>query len=663
MNSAVRGWTRHNGEARRLPLMDDENLRAALSECDVPTLLMTYSHLSGDQSILARFQPHIHSIASGQTTNIPADLADELRAKMRFILTDPSSQLPPIPCPEHLQNIMTAAMGEHVDAEFIPLLLEQTGLGQQVDRSQRPARQYRPQRIKVLIIGAGLSGMAAGIKLSEAGYDFEIIEKNPDVAGTWFSARYPGAGVDTASHFYSYSFAQNPNWSTYTPKATEMRDYLVNISHAFGLRDKIQFNSEVDHLRWDEGSALWHISVRGPDGKKHIKQAHAVINAHGRLSRWEFPNIKGLDSFDGAMLHTAEWDPSLDLRGKRVALIGTGASAAQCGPAIVDQVDSLTVFQRSGHWVVPNATAGAPVPPAVQWAMQNIPYYLEWFRFGIYWTGSDGLYSNLLKDPEWPKDSPSVSQINEYLRQYCMANLTSKLANRPDLIEKLTPNSPVFSKRIVMDTDWLTMFLKDNVALENGAIQEITPDGVMMANGHVHPADVIIFATGYNVARMAGNLDIIGAQGRNLQDEWGPEDPQAYLGLMVPSFPNYFHILGPNSAPNHGAGVNLVSEAQINYIIECLDHLLENDARALAPTQAAHDAFQHRVQSQMPKMIWTHPLANSYYRNSKGRVIGSWPFRLLDYWNETRKPILTDFNVDKGPMAELDSVDINICAA
>ncbi|MCC2603139.1 flavin-containing monooxygenase [Sphingopyxis yananensis] len=653
MQSSNQGWSRSGGEARHLPLEDNENLRDALTQSDLPSLLMTYAHLSGDQEILARFQPHIHSITSGQMTDIPSELADELREKMRLFLTQSDDQLPPIPPTQHLQNIMTTGMGEPVAAEFIPLLLEQSGLGGQVDRSKRAARQKQPSQVKVLVIGAGISGLAAGIKLAETGYDFEIIEKLPEVGGTWFTARYPGAGVDTPSHFYSFSFAQNPNWSTYTPKGPEMRDYLIAVSHQFGLRDRIRFNHRVESLRWDAVRGLWHASVIRPDGTEQTISAHAVINAHGRLSRWQFPDIMGRDSFSGQMLHTADWDDELDLRGKRVAMIGTGASAAQCGPAIAGQVASLTVFQRSGHWVVPNATAGAPVAPAVQWAMQNIPYYLEWFRFGIYWTGSDGLYSNLIKDPEWPADSPSVSQENEYLRQYCLCNMNNKLAGRPDLIEKLTPNSPVFSKRIVMDTDWLRMFMKDNVALETSAIAEITADGIKMADGNFHAVDVIIFATGYNVSRMAGFMDVIGEGERNIQDEWGEEDPQAYLGLMIPNFPNYFHILGPNSAPNHGAGVNLVAETQINYIVESLDYLLENGAKAMAPTQAAHDAFQDRVQSQMPKMIWTHPLANSYYRNSKGRVIGSWPFRLLDYWSETRAPHWPDFALQQGDFTPL----------
>ena len=628
---------------RPLPLSDDAHLTAALAAADLPTLLMTYVHLSRDEQMLADFAPHVHALDSGKMTNIPDELADRLRKAMGAILTTSGAAQTDVPEPELLQKIMSVGMGDTVSEEFIPLLLEQSGLGGQIDRSARPARSRKPADFKVVVVGAGLSGLASAIKLAEAGYDYEVIEKNEEVGGTWWTARYPGVGVDTPSHFYSFSFEQSPDWTTYTPKGPEMRDYLIGVSHKYGVRDHIRFQTSVTGMKWLPGEAVWEVTISDTDGKQSIIRANAVINAHGRLSRWELPKIEGLADFEGTVLHTAEWSPALDLKGKRVALVGTGASAAQCGPAIVEDVDQLTVFMRSGHWVVPSPKSGSPVPEDVRWAMRHIPHYLEWFRFGIYWTASDGLYSNLIKDPAWPEDSPSVSQVNEYLRQYCMANLEIKLAGRPDLLAKLTPDCPVFSKRIVMDTNWIPMFMRDNVSLETTGIERILPNAIRTADGLEHEFDAIIFATGYDVARMAGWLDIIGRDGRNLREEWGDEDPFAYFGLMVPGYPNYFHILGPNSGPNHGAGANLVAEAQVNYILECLDLIVEADAAALEPTHEACEAFNERVQGQMPKMIWTHPKANSYYKNSKGRVIGSWPFRLLDLWNESRTPKADDF--------------------
>ena len=632
-----------SGKLGKLPLSDNDELRHALEAVDIRSLVMTYVHLSRDEAMLDRFAVHLPSASLGMLPDASDALLGELRDKVRGLLTTPDAVVQEPITVDLLNRIMCVGMGESVDREFIPLLLEQTGLGPQPDRSARPARTHIPANFQVLIIGAGLTGMAAAVKLDEAGYNYEIVEKNPEVGGTWWSARYPGVGVDTPSHFYSYSFELNPNWTTYTPAGGEMQDYLIGVADKYGLRDRTRFSTMVVSLRWIEMDGQWEIVMRGKDGAEETRRYNAVINAHGPISRWEWPKIDGLEDFQGVKMHTGAWDPKIDLKGKRVALIGTGASAAQCGPAIAGEVSNLTVFMRSGHWVLPNHIAGKPVPEAIKWAMHHIPYYLEWFRFSVYWTASDGLYPNLLKDPEWKGGDISISASNAALREYCLNNMHAKLAGRPDLIEKLTPDAPVFSKRIVMDTNWLPMFMRDNVALETAGIACITADGIRTVDGVNHAFDVILLATGYNLARMTGSLEIIGRDGRNLGEEWGDEDPEAYFGMTVPGYPNYFHMTGPNSGPNHGAGINLLSEAQVHYVIECLDHLVETGQAALEPTREACDGFNERVQGQMPNMIWTHPKAKTYYKNSKGKVIVSWPFRLVDYWNESRNLKLDDY--------------------
>ncbi|WP_375194178.1 NAD(P)-binding protein [Sphingobium sp.] len=626
-----------------LPLKDNEELRQALEAADVRALVMTYVHLSRDEEMLDRFAPALPSASLGMLPNPSDELLADLRGRVLALLTTPGAAAKGPISVDLLNRIMSVGMGEPVDPEFIPLLLEQTGLGPQPDRSGRPARKRIPADYKALIIGAGLTGMAAAIKLDEAGYPYEIVEKNPEIGGTWWSARYPGVGVDTPSHFYSYSFELNPDWTTYTPSGGEMQGYLAGVASKYGLRDRTRFNTMVTTLRWIEADGQWEVTMRGKDGAEETRRYNVVINAHGPISRWEWPKIAGLEDFQGVKMHTGAWDPAVELKGKRVALIGTGASAAQCGPAIAGDVANLTVFMRSGHWVLPNHIAGLPVPDPIKWAMRHIPYYLEWFRFSVYWTGSDGLYPNLLMDPDWHDKDLTISAANAQLRDYCMHNMHVKLAGRPDLIEKLTPDAPVFSKRIVMDTNWLPMFMRDNVALETTGIERITPKGIRTVDGVEHEFDVILFATGYNLARMTGSLEIIGRDGRNLGEEWGEEDPEAYFGLTVPGYPNYFHMTGPNSGPNHGAGINLLSEAQVHYVIECLDHLVETGHTALEPTRAACDAFNARVQGQMPNMIWSHPKAKTYYKNSKGKVIVSWPFRLVDYWNESRSLKLADY--------------------
>jgi 4-hydroxyacetophenone monooxygenase len=253
MTSCVSSWaasTNEHGWRPQLPIDDTPELARALGAGDLPTLLMAYVHLSRDEEMLDRFQPHIHAIGSGKTTDIPEDLASDLREKLHSILITPGAAKSDEPKPELLQRIMSVGMGEPVGAEFIPLLLEQTGLGAQPERSSRPAARIGRERLKTLIIGAGLSGMCAAIKLAEAGYDYVVIEKHPEVGGTWYANRYPGVGVDTPSYFYSYSFELNPEWTTFMPKGAEMQEYLVRVSHKYGIRQNIRFETRVNGLRW-----------------------------------------------------------------------------------------------------------------------------------------------------------------------------------------------------------------------------------------------------------------------------------------------------------------------------------------------------------------------------------------------------------------------------
>jgi 4-hydroxyacetophenone monooxygenase len=345
-------------------------------------------------------------------------------------------------------------------------------------------------------------------------------------------------------------------------------------------------------------------------------------------------------------MHTATWNPDVDLKGKRVAVIGTGASAAQLIPSIADDVAQLTVFQRTKHWVISNPASDDVVSDGVKFAMRHIPHYIEWFRFRVYWFAADGLYPNVLMDPDWPKDSPAVSATNEAMWKFSMAYLEKSFADRPDLLAAMTPDFPVFSKRIIMDRgDYFATYKRPHVRLDQGKIARVVPGGIEMADGTVHAFDVLICATGFDVANMMGNLEITGIDGRRLRDEWGTEDPRAYFGMMVPGYPNYFHTVGPNSAPNHAAGQNLISERQVNWIIECLDHITAKDAKALMPSERAYLDWNARVEDQMTRMIWSHPKANSYYNNSKKRNYLSWPWRLVDLWEQSRHPRAEDFEL------------------
>ena len=642
----ARGDTRLDWQERSLPLDDTAELRAALAEANVPTLLMSYVHMTHDAAMLDVFQNYIRPPYSTPATQIPDEYIEDLRAKLLEVLTTTGKAINEPPSDALMHRMMAVGVGEAVADEFVPLLYDQIGLKPPMPRNQVAGRKAPPTDFKVLVIGAGLTGLCAGIKLREAGYDYVTIEKNADIGGTWYENRYPGVGVDTPSHFYSYSFEISPEWKKYHPHGADMQTYLLHVAEKYDLRRDIRFNTMVTKLLFDDASATWKVTIRKPDGSEEVLTANAVINAHGPVNRWKYPDIAGLNDFQGPIVHTAAWDPAIDLKGKRVAVIGTGASAAQLVPAIAAEVGQLTVFMRSKHWVIYNPEIMDEVTDGVKFALRHIPFYREWFRFRVYWFAADGLFSNVLKDPEWPADSPAVSAINEGMRQYALAHLNHKFADRADLREKLTPDFPIFSKRIIIDGGWFDALKRENVALETDRIAQILPGGVRMEDGRELDFDVIICATGFDVANMMGNLEIQGRHGRNLRDEWGADDPRSYLGITLPGYPNYFLTVGPNSAPNHAAGQNLVSEVQIHYIIECLDTLVEKKARTIEPTQAAFTAWNAKIDERMEQMIWTHPKAQSYYRNSKGRVFLSWPYRLVDYWTATRAPDLADYVIE-----------------
>lgn len=623
---------------RTLPLPDSAELRQALADANINTLLMVYVHLTHDEAMLDEFSVYIRPPFANPPSEIPEEYANDLHEKLCAVLTSPDTVDKGDPSAALMQKMMSVGVGERVDDEFLPLLYDQIGFKLPAPRKALPDRPLPPSGFKLLVIGAGLTGLVAGIKLEEAGYDYVTIEKNPEVGGTWYENIYPGVGVDTPSHFYSYSFEISPHWNHYHPHGADMQKYLLYVADKYDLRSKIQFNSRVVSLKYDDARNLWKVAVRRADGTTDMIEANAVINGRGTFNQWEWPKIAGLQDFKGIMMHTAGWDPSVDVAGKRVAVIGTGASSAQLIPALAPKVGQLTIFQRSKHWVINNPEIVAEVPDSVKWALRHIPHYREWFRFRIYWFAADGLYPNVLLDPDWPKDSPSVSAINEGMRQFSLAHMKAKLGDRPDLIEKLTPDFPIFSKRITMDGGLFDALKRDNVALEVGGIECITPTGIRTKDGAEHEFDIIVCATGFNVAQMTGGMEIIGREGRDLNEEWGLDDPRSYLGVAVCGYPNYFLTTGPNSAPNHAAGQNLVSECQINYIIECLDLAIRNGKTSVEPTRQVFDDWNAKVDEQMKTMIWSHPRARSYYKNNRGRPFLSWPWRLVDYWNETRQP-------------------------
>jgi 4-hydroxyacetophenone monooxygenase len=347
------------------------------------------------------------------------------------------------------------------------------------------------------------------------------------------------------------------------------------------------------------------------------------------------PTIVGRESFTGESFHTAQWPDGFDLRDKRVGIIGTGATSMQVVPAIIDDVASLTVFQRSPQWARPVGRYHDPIPEGVQWLLDNYPYYAQWYRFTMTWRFADGLHPYIQKDPTWEHPERSVNKKNDLHRDEMVRHALSELGDRDDLVAKCLPDYPPYGKRILLDNGWFAALRRPHVELVTDRIERIVPNGVVTADGVTHEVDTIILATGFEVTQMASRLDITGVGGVNLRDVWADENPWAYLGISVPGFPNMFCLQGPNTGLGHGGSAIFQSECQARHISVCMAEAARRKARVVEVDRDVALANVASTDAAHERMIWTHPGMSTYYRNGNGRVVTVMPWRLVDYWQMT----------------------------
>lgn len=622
-----------------------DELTAALDDADLRVLLMCLLHLTGDRRWMQPpFIPRrdVRLIADPQS-GFTDELAAEIRDAIRQLVHNGSFARPAITDPgdELLADMMNVCLGEQVPAEYLPMVRIDMGFdaGEVNWPDDLPdaleSHDSEPGTTTVLIIGAGISGLCIARQLRRLGIGFRIVEKNPQVGGTWFENRYPGCGVDTPNHFYSYSFAPNPSWTHFFSHRDELLGYVQTVAAKQALTDLVEYETDVQQVTWSDAEQRWNVSVSAPDGENTIS-ARVVVGAIGHFNRPDTATFPGQDRFTGPLFHTARWPDDLDLTDKRVAIIGTGASSMQIVPAIVDTVRALTIFQRTPQWARNVPHLNDPVRPAEEWLFRNLPYYGTWTRFTQFWRYGDGLLRFLKKDPDWPHPQRSLNRINDRHRQEMTDHILQQLDGRPDLIDKCVPTYPPYGKRILLDKGWFAALKRPNVTLETDTITGLDETGVLTADGTHHDADVVVVATGFNVTDHAARLNITGCDGLRLADDWADDNPTAHLGITVPGFPNLFLMGGPNTNAGHGGSGFLMAEAQTRYITSCIVALLKSGHTAMEVHAAVRDEYVQRIDAEHETLIWTHPGMSTYYRNRFGRVVSPMPFRLIDYWHSTR---------------------------
>lgn len=622
----------------------DEAIRNALEDAFLPALIPALAQATGDMSLLLddlRPPSTMPAIPQGGMTDAQQRAARELAFSAIRSLRDNPRDVPRLSDGD-LKAIVSWMTGAAAGDDYIPLLVEETAPFEEDPRAP-DWRAPAGTRFTVAVVGAGMSGILAGIRLKQAGVPFVILEKNPDVGGTWFENTYPGARVDVPNAFYSYSFAQKRDWpKNFTPQS-ELLEYFREVADRYGLREHIRFRTEVTRMEFGEERSAWMLHLRTADGGEEQVEASAVISAVGQLNRPRFPDIPGREKFSGPSFHSAQWDHSVDLQGKRVLVIGTGASAAQFIPAIAPDVAELTVFQRTPTWFVPVPTYHDDVLPGLAWLLKHVPHYAHWYRFWFFWNLTDGLLPAATVDPGWTGDEASISEANDQLRTLLTMYLHSQFGDRPDLLQKEIPAYPPTSKRMVLDNGiWAQTLKRDNVRLVTDRIREITERGIVMEDGSEHQGDVLIYGTGFLASHFLTPMSVAGRGGVDLNEQWDG-DATAYMGITVPNFPNFFMLYGPNTNIVVNGSIIFFSECEVQYVMGCLRLLIEGEQRAMDCKREVHDAYNERIAAANLQRTWGVSRVNSWYKNDRGRVTQNWPFNLIEYWQLTRRPNPDDY--------------------
>lgn len=494
-----------------------------------------------------------------------------------------------------------------------------------------------------LIVGAGVSGVAAAYRLKEAGLPYTWIESSHRVGGTWWKNHYPGVRLDTPTYGYSFSFAQRDDWPHQFAKGEEVLEYLETVVSRADLAHELELHTSLEKAEFDEVTRTWTATTRTKAGTRQTRRFNAIITCVGQLDHPHIPTWPGQEEFTGAQMHSQEWDDSVDLRGKKVAVIGTGASAYQIIPAIADRVDSLHVFQRSAPWMLPAPSYHEPMSDTANWLHAKVPYYGKWFRLWVTALGIEGRINVATVEEGWDKAPMSVSPSNEAFRQEVIRRMELQYEGRPDLLEKAIPNYPPSAKRLLRDNGvWAAALMAPATTVVSSGLESFTPTGLVTGDGKHIDVDVVIYATGFRPSDYLDPVEIVGRGGLEIHDYW-QGDAKGFAGITVPNFPNLFMMLGPNTTGVAAGGLHIMMERAAEYTVEAIHQLLVRDMAALDLKQEPLDRHIAWVDAENRRMTWGQPYVTNWYKNRYDRVSQVWPFKTTEYWRITEKVEADDY--------------------
>ncbi|MDQ0380312.1 flavin-containing monooxygenase [Amycolatopsis thermophila] len=620
----------------------DAELERVVDGAELPVLLASIAAATGDLSWLGVGLEPPHPPADltpcphgGMTEDQQAQARKLALAGLRELAERRITTVSVLP-PEHVDAILGYLTGGR--EEWHPSLKHELNLAP--DKGGAPDWRFADlagdRDYSVLIVGAGVGGIAAAHRFSQAGVPITVVESAAELGGTWAKNRYPGVRLDTPTFGYSYSFAQRGDWPHQFAEGHEILEYLRDVAVRAGLTDKIEFSTTLVRARWSDADGRWHVTTRDSAGVERERTFSAIVSAVGQLDRPNIPDFAGAEDFRGVTMHTQEWRDDVDWTGARVAVIGTGASAYQIVPAaIADGVGELVLFQRSAPWMLPAPTYHDKVTEAFSWLRRKVPHYAQWYRLWVILLGIPGRTHSVTAEEGWPGAPLSVSARNQAVRDELVRRLSAQLEGRPDLLAHAIPDYPPGAKRMLRDNGvWAAALRSSRTTLVTSGIDHFTPRGIVDGDGVEHVVDIVVFATGFKPSDYLEGIEVIGRGGLELHEYWAG-DARAHACVTVPGFPSFFMIYGPNIGGVSAGSLHFMLERAAEYAVKAVRRVLEEGAAAIDVLPAALDRFVAWVDRGNRRMSWGQPYVRSWYKNSHGRVSQIWPYTNADYWDVT----------------------------
>lgn len=616
------------------PSIDSQFIRRAVEASDLEALRAALYQASGD-STLASFGP-VAGLA-------PAERETLIERAATLLETELDSYSPRVPSHDEVRAIMDIVLGaptkdEHFEVRRKMLAFEDYPFLYKPENG----RPRVPAGFKIAIIGAGPAGIAMAVQLEHLGIPYAVYERRSEVGGTWSRNAYPDIRVDTMSITYEFSFDEQYQWSEYFARGAEVRSYLEYMAKKHGVFEHIHFEHDLQSAKFQDEKGCWKLTFDDAKNESRIVEANVVVSASGLFATPKLPDIPGIADFEGTILHPTEWPESAPIEGKKVAVLGNGSTGVQLLAPVAREAAQVHLFQRTPQWISPRPHYGEKVEPEVRWLLDSVPGYWNWCRY----TSMIGIFNwhedFLTPDPEWERQGGRITRKSDELREMLVDYIKAQVGGRKDLIEKLIPDYPPMLRRPVVDNGWYQTLTEDHVELVTDGIKRVTAKGIETIDGEFREVDTLVLATGYDVSTYLWPAEYTGRGGRDLQELWSHDGPRAYLGMMVPEFPNLFMLYGPNSQPVSG-GISLPSWFQIwaAYIGQCLTKIFDDGHTTIEVSQAAFDAFNTRLDEEANNLAFVTDKASApknYYVNAAGRLQANSPFETADLYAMQKAP-------------------------